>query len=103
MDAWNDFVHWLGHVLSGAAVVGAFVGLLPPIAALVGVVYYSIQIYESQTVQQWKATRRSRKIARLRKEIDRLDTASKIAIVKKVADAATASTVETLTKSNSAP
>lgn len=98
MDAWNDFLHWLGHVMSGAAVVGAFVGLLPPIAALVGVVYYSIQIYESPTVQQWNATRRARKIMRYRERIDKLEAASKIATAKKVASAAVESTVETIIK-----
>lgn len=45
---------WLGHSVSLSALGAAFIGLAPPIAATVAVIWYSIQIYESRTFQHWK-------------------------------------------------
>ena len=57
---------WLGHSLSGAAILGTLAGWFPPIAAFVAFIWYSIQIYESKTVQDWFHARRAKKIARLK-------------------------------------
>lgn len=43
------------HVISLAAIGGAFVGILPPLAALGAIIWYAIQIYESRTFQDWLA------------------------------------------------
>jgi uncharacterized membrane protein YbaN (DUF454 family) len=39
--------------VSAAAIVGVFVQVLPPIAALMAILWYAVQIYESHTVQSW--------------------------------------------------
>lgn len=47
------------HIASLGAIVGSYAGFFPAIAAIVAVVWYSLEIYESQTVQsalaRWKA------------------------------------------------
>lgn len=47
------------------ALVAALSGLLPPIVALLGGIYWAIQIYESQTMRDWRQRRRLDKIASL--------------------------------------
>lgn len=64
------FDHPLAHFASAGAVVAAFVGWLPPIAALLGIIWYAITISESATFQAWwtrvKASRRAKKLAKLK-------------------------------------
>ncbi len=46
----------LTHVadtISAGAILGTFVGLLPPLAAFVATIWYLVQIWESATVQKW--------------------------------------------------
>lgn len=50
---------------SVTAIVGVFVGALPTIAAVVALVWYLIQIYESKTFQNWYQKRRARRAARV--------------------------------------
>jgi hypothetical protein len=71
MDHFNT---WLGNVISIGAIIGAIFGVVPFIAALVALVWYLIQIFESATAQRWMAGRRERKIARLRAKILMLET-----------------------------
>lgn len=56
------------HAISLGAIVGTFTGLLPPLAALMAMVWYAIQIVESETFQHWlhkkKVRRRHRRIKR---------------------------------------
>ncbi len=40
-------------IVSAGAVLGTLAGILPPLAAFGAVVWYAIQIWESQTVQGW--------------------------------------------------
>lgn len=63
--------------LSVAAILGALAGLLPPIAALVGIIYYGILIYESQTMKSWRKNRHLRKLEKLR---------AKVAVLTKLGD-----------------
>lgn len=52
----NDHARLLTHAadtISAAAIVGAFFGWLPPLAALMASLWYLLQIYESDTVQTW--------------------------------------------------
>lgn len=58
------WLNWVFHSLSLTAIVGAFAGIFPPIAALVAIVYYLLQIWRDPTVQFWLNTRRQRKIAK---------------------------------------
>lgn len=73
---WHDFNMWLAHGLSGAAIVGTIVGLLPPFAAGIALIWYSIQIYESKTVQTFIRRRRERKIAALKRRLQDLQPPS---------------------------
>lgn len=59
-------------VISAVAIAGTFVGLLPPLAAFGAIVWYVIQIYESDTAQRWiKGHRHVLRRKRLRKKIKR--------------------------------
>jgi uncharacterized membrane-anchored protein len=64
---------WLGNGASVAAIVGTIAGILPSFAALVALIWYAIQIYESPTIQRWVASRRHRKIARLKVQLAELE------------------------------
>lgn len=60
------------HVLAFFAWFGSLVGLLPAFAALIGIIWYTIQIMESNTVQKWldkkRTARKGRRIAKLKAE-----------------------------------
>lgn len=66
----SDWFWWSAHGAAALAVVGALLQVLPAAAALVGGIYYLIQIWETRTIQHWWNNRRMRKkaerIARLR-------------------------------------
>jgi hypothetical protein len=65
----NVINQWVGNIVSVGAIIGTFMGWAPAIAALVAMGWYCIQIYESATVQRIIATRRIRKIARLKARV----------------------------------
>lgn len=74
------------HVLDAAAagaVLGWFVGALPYVAALAGLIWYCIQIWESHSVQgalaRWTTRVRSRRIAKLNLKVARAHRALKLA------------------------
>ncbi len=69
MDSSHSISTWLGNLVSASAIVGAIAGWLPALAAIVGLIWYLIQIFESATVQRWTAARRTRKIARLKAKV----------------------------------
>ena len=69
MDNFWDWVGYLGHSLSGTAIVGTLLGWFPPVAAVAAFVFYTIQIYESRTIQRAIARHRALKIARLKARI----------------------------------
>jgi hypothetical protein len=58
-----------GNVTSVAAIIGSLLGYVPAVAGLVALVWYFIQIYESQTARRWLTNRRVRKIAKLRAKL----------------------------------
>lgn len=86
MDAWNNFWSWLGHIFAGGSIAAALVGVVPWAAAVFGMIYYSIQIYESKTCQHWLATRRARRIATYRGAIAKLEAESRMVQTKKFAE-----------------
>jgi|SRR6185369_6946167 len=73
MEDQFDLSHWVGHLVSAGAIVGAIVGYLPAVAALVAVIWYLVQLYESHTIQRYLRSRRERKIAKLTLELARLN------------------------------
>jgi len=50
---WNENVKAGLDVLSITTVVGTLAAILPPIAALVSIIWSCIRIYETKTVQRW--------------------------------------------------
>ena len=51
----------VADTVSAAAIFGVFMGWLPDVAAVGAIIWYSLQIYESKTVQGWLAARRHKK------------------------------------------
>lgn len=47
------------------AIVASLLGWLPPVAAVVAIAWYLIQIWESRTIQSWVLKRHERRIVRL--------------------------------------
>jgi hypothetical protein len=53
----GDSLRFMNHVadtLSAGAILGSMGHVLPPLAAFVGIVWYSIQIWESKTFTAWR-------------------------------------------------
>lgn len=59
-----------GDIIGAGAIIAAILGYITPIAAVVALVWYLIQIWESRTIQHWRENRRmvrkAKKIARLK-------------------------------------
>jgi hypothetical protein len=70
-------ITWAADVVSAGAIVGSIIGYLPYIAALVGMIWYAIQIWESRTVQHWW---RNRQMVRKAKRIARLKAKEKVIV-----------------------
>jgi len=70
MNGGSDWLAWAGNSASVLTVFGTILGFLPPLAALVAVIWYLIQIAESKTYRDWRMDRqrvkKERKIARLK-------------------------------------
>jgi hypothetical protein len=79
MENGQGLVSWIGHAFSSVTLVGAIVGWFPGVAAAVALLWYSIQIYESNTFQRWLTTRRLQKIAQLKIEMARLEALELVA------------------------
>lgn len=69
MDAPHDhtaLMNSVGNLVSAGTIMGTLAGALPPLAAAVAVLWYLIQIWESQTVQKSLHRRRRRHLRRRR-------------------------------------
>lgn len=64
---------WFGNIASAGAILTTLAGLLPPITAIVALIYYFIQISESETVKSWRRHRRAHRIAKLRARLLELE------------------------------
>jgi hypothetical protein len=64
---------WLGNGLSAGAIVATIAGWLPPFAAVVALIWYAIQIWESKTIQNYLYGRRQRQMARLKIKMAKLE------------------------------
>ena len=51
----------VADLISAGAIVGSLVHILPPLAAFVALIWYCLQIYESETVQAYLQKRRIRR------------------------------------------
>lgn len=80
MDGHNSISTWISNILGGGLVLTTILGLVPAAAAFVAFIWYSIQIYESETVRRWTAARRFRKLARLKARVLMLEAQSKPAL-----------------------
>jgi hypothetical protein len=57
----DDLDHVFAHSASAAAILSSMMGWLPPLCAIVGLIWYLLQIWESQTVQGLVAAWRIRR------------------------------------------
>ncbi len=57
---------WVMSTISTGAILGTAMGLVPLLGGLVAIVWYCIQIRESQTYRAWHAKRHAVRIARLK-------------------------------------
>lgn len=61
-----------GDTVAGGAIIGTLMGYLPVFVAIIGGIWYLIQIWESKTVQEWwlrrQAANKVRKIASLQSQ-----------------------------------
>jgi hypothetical protein len=69
MDSHTSLGTWFAGLISGGTIIASIIGYIPAFGASVAIFYYFIQIYESATVQRWLASRRTRKIARLKARV----------------------------------
>ncbi len=76
-SAGDHILSWVGNGASGVAIVSTLAGWLPPAAALIALVWYVIQIYESDTIQKWIRGRRVRKIARMKARVMMMEAQNK--------------------------
>jgi len=74
-----DIPNAVGHLVAGSAVLTTIAGMLPPAVALVALVWYVIQIYESKTFQRWY---RDRQVARRAKTLEKLRAREKAVLAK---------------------
>lgn len=52
-DAHARILTHVADTISAGAILGTFLGLLPPLAALAATIWYIVQVWESHTVQKW--------------------------------------------------
>lgn len=80
MTSDNSVSTWISNIVSTGAVAATILGYVPAAAALVALIWYMIQIYESATVRRWLADRRVRKLARLKARVIMLEAQSRAAL-----------------------
>lgn len=73
MTEHDLFVSWvLAHVASALAALLALAGILPPVAAGVALVWYFIQIFESETCKKMRRRWRQARIDKLEEKLHEL-------------------------------
>lgn len=75
-DAHVRILTHVADTISAFAIVGTFIKVLPPIAALAATLWYLVQVWESHTVQKWwrlhNRKRRTHAIRRHRSGVHKL-------------------------------
>lgn len=79
MENQFDLSHVVGHAVSVGAIAGSAWGFLPVFAALVALIWYLIQIWESRTVQHYVANRR---MVHRQRRINKLRAKEKVILAK---------------------
>jgi len=69
MESHTNPISWIISTAATSAIITTIAGLIPPIAAGVALVWYLIQIYESETFKRWSDSRKVRRIARLKAKL----------------------------------
>ncbi len=63
----NEYIaKFLSYAGAPALLISVVVQAVPVIAAIVAIVWYLVQIYESKTVQRWLSNRQQRRLARMK-------------------------------------
>jgi hypothetical protein len=78
MDGHTNWITWVWHSLAGSAVVGSLAGFLPPLAAVMAVIWYAIQIHESKSVRNWLHRRREKRIVAIQSKLASLQLQQKL-------------------------
>lgn len=73
MNDSNPVLFWLGNSASVGVIISTIVGWLPALAALIAVIWYLVQIYESKTVQRFLNDRLKQKLLHLHAEAAKLE------------------------------
>lgn len=60
------------------AILGSLAGYLPPMAALIGILWYALQIWESDTVQHLRSRRPGRWVDRAAEQIEQSKDHSRV-------------------------
>jgi hypothetical protein len=81
----NTILNWFGNIASVGAVIASAFGWIPALGALVAIVWYAIQIWESETVQTYLHARQWRKLVRLKRKM--LELQERIAEAEELAQA----------------
>lgn len=76
MNTDHNYLLWFTNLFGGSVILSTIAGIIPPLGAFVAIVWYSIQIYESATVKNWRAHRRMRKLARLKARVMMMEARS---------------------------
>lgn len=82
----------VGHTVSLGTLMSVITGLLPVVASLVALIWYIIQIFESDTWCRRTERRRRKRIAELRGELATLETLTTLADITDTAGDAVKST-----------
>ena len=69
MDQHNTLINWTINGVAIGTIITSIMGVIPAMAALAAAIYYLVQVWESETVRQWRESRRLKKIASLRAKI----------------------------------
>jgi uncharacterized membrane-anchored protein len=74
MERDQSAIQLIGHTVSLGTLLSVIAGILPVIASVVALIWYVIQIFESDTWCRRVERRRRRRIAKLRAELIGLET-----------------------------
>ena len=86
----NIVSQWLGSLASLGAIIASYAGWVPSVAALLALIWYIIQIKESDTVRAWQKRRMRYRLEYLHQEAARLEM--------KLVDVSDATTMDHLKK-----
>lgn len=74
MERENSAIQLIGHTVSLGTLLSVIAGVLPVIASMVALIWYIIQIFESDTWCRRVERRRLKRMAKLRAELVALET-----------------------------